>query len=224
MNIAVSQSRAPEQVAPAGDFCAPQIARIELFETMAAAEPYWRRLESGAALSTAYQRFDLLAAWQRHVGSGSHVKPAIVVGFGRDGEPLFLWPFGHMHKGPVTLMGFLGSKHSNFNLGLWRRDILPSMGEDAIRSILHGLRDQVDVVALCNQPLSWDGAGNPFALLPHQPSADISACLSLPPAAAQPMQHPLSGSMRSRLRNKERKLQRLPGYRYIQAATDADVD
>ena len=54
MNIAVSQSRAPEQVAPAGAFCAPQIARIELFETMAAAEPFWRRLEDGAAFATAY--------------------------------------------------------------------------------------------------------------------------------------------------------------------------
>ena len=30
--------------------------------------------------------------------------------------------------------------------------------------------------------------------------------------------------MRSRLRTKERKLQKLAGYRYIQAATAADID
>jgi CelD/BcsL family acetyltransferase involved in cellulose biosynthesis len=213
MNIAVSQARDRDQLTLAGGFGAPKIARVELFETMAASEPFWRRLENGTALATAYQRFDLLAAWQQHVGSRSHVTPAIVVAFGQDGEPLFLWPFGHMRKGPVTLMGFLGSKHSNFNLGLWRRDILPSIEGEIIQSILHKFEHQVDVVALCNQPLSWDGAGNPFALLPHQPSADISACLSLPPAAAQPIRRVLSGSMHSRLRNKERKLQRLPGYR-----------
>jgi Acetyltransferase (GNAT) domain len=34
----------------------------------------------------------------------------------------------------------------------------------------------------------------------------------------------LSTSMRSRLRNKERKLQRVPGYRYVHARDDAEID
>ena len=103
--------------------------------------------------------------------------PAIVVAFGKDGAPLFLWPFGHMRKGPVTLMGFLGSKHSNFNLGLWRRDILPSIGEETIQSILHRFEHQVDVVALCNQPLSWDAlrALAPSALGRHQRMPELAA-------------------------------------------------
>jgi CelD/BcsL family acetyltransferase involved in cellulose biosynthesis len=224
MNIAVNHLRSPEQVARANALGRLNIARIEVFDTLVGAEPFWRRLENGGALATAYQRFDLLAAWQLHVGSRSEVTPFIVVGFGADGEPLFLWPFGHMRKGPLTLMGFLGSKHSNFNTGLWRRDILPTIGENDIRPILHGFKDYVDVVVLCNQPLSWEGASNPFALLSHQPSPDISACLSLPQSATQPINAVLSRSMRSRLRNKERRLQKLPGYRYIKADAAGDID
>ena len=146
-----------------------------------------------------------------------------MVGFDGDGEPVFLWPFGRMRKGPFTIVGFLGSKHANFNLGLWRRDILPSIGEHEIRCILQKLKN-VDLVALCNQPLSWDGARNPFALLPNQLSADISACLMLPQASAPAIDAVLSTSMRSRLRNKERKLQKLPGYRYLRATTVEDID
>jgi CelD/BcsL family acetyltransferase involved in cellulose biosynthesis len=81
------------------------------------------------------------------------------------------------------------------------------------------------MIGLCNQPLTWDGAANPFALLPRQPAADMSARQSLLPHSRDPaINQILSTSMRSRLRNKERKLQRLPGYRYVHARDDAEID
>ena len=82
-------------------------------------------------------------------------------------------------------------------------------------------KHDVDLVALFNQPLTWDSVPNPFSLLPHQTSVDTSARLSLHRTT---MNDVLSSSMRSRLRSKERKLQVLSGYRYLQAATDEDID
>jgi CelD/BcsL family acetyltransferase involved in cellulose biosynthesis len=224
MDIAITYHPARDQGTPAGMRGAVTTARVEVFDTMAAAEPIWRKLENGHALSTSYQRFDLLAAWQRHVGARSGITPFIIAGFDQVGEPLFLWPFGHTRKGPLKLIRYLGSKHSNFNLGLWQRDIIPTIGEDDIHGILQDLKNDVDLVILCNQPLSWDGMSNPFALLPHQASVDMSACLNLQSKGRQPINEVLSTSMRSRLRNKERKLQKLRGYRYIQAATAEDID
>jgi CelD/BcsL family acetyltransferase involved in cellulose biosynthesis len=200
-----------------------RIARVEVLEDMARAEPAWRRLENGSALATAYQRFDLLAAWQQHVGARSGITPFIVIGSDRSEQPLFLWPFGLTRKGPLRIARFLGSKHSNFNLGLWRRDVLPLIGEDDIRSIWRELRTDIDLLVLCNQPLTWHGASNPFLLLPHQASVDMSARLSLR-GLPTPIDRILSNSMRSRLRNKERKLAKQRGYRYIQAATAEDID
>src|SRR5689334_9812583 len=130
MSLAVRAASAEEQISSARLFSGPDLARLEVLHTMTAAEPSWRWLENGPALSTPYQRFELLAAWQRHVGTRSGVEPAIVVGFDPQGQPLFVWPFGRMRKGPLTIMGFLGSKHANFNLPLWRRDFLASTGKD----------------------------------------------------------------------------------------------
>jgi hypothetical protein len=90
MNVAVRCERGVEQLTHAGDLNTPVIARLEVFDTMARAEPSWRALENGSLLATAYQRFDLLSAWHRHVGASSGITPFIVVGFNRAGEPLFL--------------------------------------------------------------------------------------------------------------------------------------
>jgi CelD/BcsL family acetyltransferase involved in cellulose biosynthesis len=224
MDIAISYLRARDQVTPAGIRGAVKIARVEVLDTMAAAEPIWRRIENGRSLSTSYQRFDLLSAWQQHVGARIGITPFIIAGFDHVGEPQFLWPFGHARKGPIKLIRFLGSKHSNFNLGLWRHDILPTIGEGDIRDILQALRSDVDLVILCNQPLSWDGTINPFLLLPHQASVDMSTRLNLQRNARHPIDKVPTTSMRSRLRKKKRKLKKLRGYRYIQAATAGDID
>jgi len=178
-------------------------------------------------LATSYQRFDLLAAWQRHVGARSGVTPFIVAGLDRAGEPAFLWPFGRKQMGPLGLVQFLGSKHANFNVGLWRRDVAAAMAAPDMENIVgriaaagHG----ADVLALYRLPASWNGVGNPFTLLPHQESVDISARLSLAVPFEDLIGSVLSSSMRGRLRTKERRLERLPGYRYVRASNENEID
>ena len=48
-----------------------------------------------------------------------------------------------------------------------------------------GAAHGIDAFALLRQPVSWDGVGNPFALLPHQPSADECSRLTLHGTGAQ---------------------------------------
>src|SRR6202163_223605 len=129
MSIAVNYRTGQENITPACSPCAGWIARVEVFDDMAAAEPFWRSLEREDAWATPYQRFDLLAAWQHHVGARKGIVPFIVIGFDVAGRPLFLWPFGRKRVGPITVAGFLGSKHASFNIGLWRRDLAAAIGE-----------------------------------------------------------------------------------------------
>jgi CelD/BcsL family acetyltransferase involved in cellulose biosynthesis len=227
MEVAVSYHLDQEQTVPASPRSAEKVVRVDVFEDMMSAEPFWRRLESGRSLATPYQRFDLLSAWQYHVGARIGVTPFIIVGFDDASEPVFLWPFGRTRQGPLKVLRFLGSKHANFNVGLWRRDSLATIGGHDLRGIFDGLAasgHDIDLVALFCQPLVWDGVPNPFGLLPHQASVDMSARLSLDRPTKNAFNDGLSPSMRTRLRAKERKLQALPGYRYLQAATDEDVD
>ena len=145
---------------------------------MAAAEPFWRRLEAGRALATPYQRFDLLAAWQHHVGARGGVTPFMVTGFDAAASRCSSGRWPHPQRGRCTLVKFLGSKHANFNGGLWRRDVASAISAQDIRGIFERIAScghRVDLLALYSQPLGWDGIANPFALLPHQSSVDISA-------------------------------------------------
>jgi predicted ABC-type sugar transport system permease subunit len=61
----------PIRSVPAGVRSTPamdrQVARVEIFNTMAAAEPHWRALEHADSLATPYQRYDFLKLWQRHL-------------------------------------------------------------------------------------------------------------------------------------------------------------
>jgi CelD/BcsL family acetyltransferase involved in cellulose biosynthesis len=225
MNVAVSCH--PEDVSPAQLRQVRAIDKVEVFQDMAGAEPFWRRLEAGRALTTPYQRFDLLAAWQRHVGARAGLRPFIVIGFDSAGEPAFLWPFGRNELGPLAVVKFLGSKHANFNVGLWRRDIINTIGPDDIRGIFDRIvagGHRVDLAALFSQPLSWEEFTNPLLLLPHQAAVDIGARQHLNSPADKVIADVLSASTRARLRSKERNLQKLAGYRYIQAASGADID
>ena len=77
------------------------------------------------------------------------------------------------------------------------------------------------MLGLTRQPQRWLDLQNPFALLPHQASANDCPLLTMTPDA--PPQSRISNSLRRRLKGKERKLQTLPGYRSYLAAEDADI-
>jgi CelD/BcsL family acetyltransferase involved in cellulose biosynthesis len=225
MSIAVNYHAGQENIESDCLPCAGRIERVAVFDDMTAAEPFWRALERDGAWATPYQRFDLLAGWQRHVGARKGIVPFIVIGFDVAGRPLFLWPFGRKQMGPFRVAGFLGSKHASFNLGLWRRDLAGAIGAGDIHSLLTRIASRdapVDVLTLYSQPLSWAGVANPFALLPRQLSAEDGASLNLDAAAG--IEAAVSPGIRSRLRIKEKKLKKLAGYGYVQPTSAAEID
>jgi CelD/BcsL family acetyltransferase involved in cellulose biosynthesis len=227
MSIAVNCHPGQENVSPICLPCAGRIVRVEVLDDMQAAEPFWRALERDDAWATPYQRFDLLAAWQHHVGVRKGIVPFIVIGFDAAGQPLFLWPLGRKRVGPITLAGFLGSKHASYNIGLWRRDLAAAISASEIRNLMARIAahrsNRVDLLALHSQPLNWASLANPFGLLPRQLSAEDGACLHIT-SPTHGIEGAVSPAVQSRLRGKERKLKKLAGYRYIQAMSAADID
>uniref|UniRef100_Q07MQ1 BioF2-like acetyltransferase domain-containing protein n=1 Tax=Rhodopseudomonas palustris (strain BisA53) TaxID=316055 RepID=Q07MQ1_RHOP5 len=203
---------------------ASRIARVEVLREIAAAEAIWRALERPEHLSTPFQRFDLLAAWQRHVGSHKGLAPFIVVVRDAEANPLALLPLAVERRHGVRVARFLGGKHTTFNMPLWRRDFAPCAGQADLAALLAGLRGQpepIDVLALTQQPARWRDIANPMALLPHQPSVNGCPLLALTPGA--PPTDRISNSFRRRLRGKEKKLQALPGFGSRIAASEAEI-
>jgi CelD/BcsL family acetyltransferase involved in cellulose biosynthesis len=182
------------------------LARVEVFHRFSDAEPHWRTLARSGALATAYQRYDFLALWQRHLGEAESVTPLILVGFDAAGAPLVLLPLGVRRRGALRIAGFLGGKHANFNLGLWRRDFAGAVDRDMVARLLAALEGMVDALVLLNQPLDWEGTPNPMACWPHHPSPSMGHSGALLPDFDALMRERVSSSTRRKIRKKGENL------------------
>ena len=200
-----------------------RIAQVEVIEDMAAAEPHWRALEAGPNLSTPYQRFDFLNPWQRHIGAAAGITPSIVIGLNASGSPLFLWPFGRRMLAGLRVVEFLGAKHANFNMGLWRRDVAALIEADDLHAALARLSGRADLLRLTSQPLTWAGTTNPFALLPHQRSANYGFSGTLIPDFDALLRAHTNSATRKKMRKKERALASYGAVSFRQAHDPDDM-
>lgn len=202
---------------------AQAVARVDVFDSFCAIEREWRALETGQT-ATPYQRFDFVAAWQDNVGVRLGVRAAPVVAYDADNRVVMVLPLVVRSIGPLHIGCFPGGKHANFNMPLWRRDFAAAASRDDVQDILTLLKQckpQLDALVLNQQPMDWNGATNPFAHLARQPSANECPLLTIDPKAPDAR---TGGTFRRKLNGKERKLQALPGYRYVVARTEADAN
>ncbi|MET0970163.1 MAG: GNAT family N-acetyltransferase [Tardiphaga sp.] len=203
---------------------AARIARVEVFHDFAAAEAMWRAFDADQ-LSTPYQSYAFQSAWQTHVGAREGLRPYIVVGYDAAQRPLLLLPLVVGRENGMRVACYPGGKHVTFNMPLLARDFAATATRADLDALLHGLRqqpDKVDVLALMRQPQHWLGIANPMALLPHQASTNDCPVLKLLPGQAP--NDRIGNSFRKRLKTKEAKYKNLPGYRYFQARSPAEID
>jgi CelD/BcsL family acetyltransferase involved in cellulose biosynthesis len=202
---------------------ADRIASVEILHDLAAAETVWRGLEGRQQFSTPYQRFDFLEPWQRQVGARERAQPFIVIAYDGERRPLLLLPLALRHEHGVRIAGFMGGKHATFNMALWDRDFAATATRADLDALISAISEQsgADVLALTQQPRHWRDLPNPMSLLPNQPCANDCPLMTIVPA--EPPTARISASFRRRLKGKERKLQTLSGYRYLVAATDAEI-
>jgi CelD/BcsL family acetyltransferase involved in cellulose biosynthesis len=215
---AAMQSRTAE--APARSK-ASGIVDVDIVDDLGTAEPVWRAFEEPGHLSTPYQRFDLLGAWQRSVGAQEGARPFIVIARDAERRPLALLPLALRQGHGLRTACFMGGKHTTFNMGLWNAEFAAHAVAADLDALLAGLRDHADVLALTQQPTRWRDQQNPLALLPRQSA--INGCPLLEMEPGGPPASRISNSFRRRLKSKEKKLQTLAGYRYHRAVSDADV-
>jgi CelD/BcsL family acetyltransferase involved in cellulose biosynthesis len=215
---AAMQSRTAESPARSK---ASRIAHVDLISDIAETEAVWRALEEPGHLFTPYQRFDLLGSWARSVGEREGARPCVVIARDAEQTPLALLPLALRQGHGVRTACFMGGKHTTFNMGLWNAEFAAQAVTADLDVLFAPLHDQVDVLALTQQPKRWHDQQNPFALLPQQ--STINGCPLLAMEPGGPPASRISNSFRRRLKSKEKKLQALAGYRYHLATTDADV-
>ncbi len=118
---------------------------------------------------------------------------------------------------------FLGGKHANFNMALWRSDVAAHLEAGNVKAVLARLGREADLLKLINQPLTWGGATNPFALLPHQRAANYAFSGGLIPDFDALLRARTNAAARKKMRKKERTLAGYGAVRFERAEGQRDV-
>jgi CelD/BcsL family acetyltransferase involved in cellulose biosynthesis len=106
---------------------------------LAAVESEWRRFEQIAAC-TAFQTFDWLSAWHRHIGARKGVIPLIVVASFTSGETAFILPLAVEPKRTVRRLCWLGQELCDYTAPLLAPDFWQRVTPDRFRGIWQELR------------------------------------------------------------------------------------
>jgi len=225
MNALICPAHVEARVVRSDVVAANRVARIDVFDDLQTTEPIWRALEGDGALATPYQRYDWILSWQTHIGARNGITPFLVVGREFDGTPIFLWPLGTRRVGPITIAGFLGGKHTNFNSALWRRDLAATLSAAELNRILKltKMAARVDLLVLTNQPKSWDGVANPFLKLTHQASPSHGLRGRLAPDFEALLRERLNRTARRKWRQKQAALAAHGPIRFWRVETVTDV-
>ncbi|PLX39324.1 MAG: hypothetical protein C0606_02010 [Hyphomicrobiales bacterium] len=201
-----------------------QAVSVHVTDTFDAAREAWLALEA-TGLFTAYQRYEWISSWHRHVGAASGVEPRIVT-VEKDGRPVLVLPFGLTRGQLGTIIRFLGGTHANYNLGLFDRDFMAEIDATTLFDILKRVGaadDQIDLIHLCNQPHVWQGQRNPFSLLPNHPAANNAFATTLMPDFDALLKERRGSRGRKKLRWQKNALKDVGGYRFIRATTVAEA-
>jgi CelD/BcsL family acetyltransferase involved in cellulose biosynthesis len=139
---------------------------LRLFNTMAAAEPAWRRLEEHAVL-TPYQRFDWIAGWLKACG-GAHRLAILVIE--QAGDPVALLPLEIDRRLGLRQASMAGTAMGNADFMVVRPGAAARLTRDVLAGFFAEARKQagIDFIALFNQPESWTGVENPLLGFAHQ--------------------------------------------------------
>ncbi|WP_350334486.1 GNAT family N-acetyltransferase [Coralliovum pocilloporae] len=172
---------------------------LYLSDSTSSLEYLWHDFQKTAVM-TPYQQFGWMDAWLNTIGAEQNIEAAIVTGFDNHGIA-FILPLCIKRRGPFRVLNWIGGKHTNYNMGLYRRDVMSRLSAQDICQLLKIISQngtRIDVVQLQNQPKSWNGLDNPFAAVPYSDAPSIALSVDL----SSGFQHYFETVVRKRARKK----------------------
>lgn len=181
--------------------------KLQIYDDPSVIAGAWMTLEA-TALGTVFQSYGWVSSWCRTAAGPMGEEPVIACWSDQNG-PAIIWPMALTRWGGFRILTWLGQGYTNYNMGLYRDGIAGSI--DAARlymmeTELARLVPRAVAFHLIDQPVVWNGFPNPHALLPHDPSANISYEMPLQVEPEALFRSALSKDTRRRLERLERRL------------------
>ena len=147
-------------------------ADLSIHTDLSAVEDEWRRFERNADC-TAFQSFDWLSTWQRHIGRRQGITPVIAVGRYAGGETAFILPLAVEPRMSGRRLCWLGQNLCDYTGPLLARDFAAcvsrdrflQMWRDGLALIRRDPRTRYDWIELEKMPYRVGRQANPFTYL-----------------------------------------------------------
>jgi CelD/BcsL family acetyltransferase involved in cellulose biosynthesis len=190
--------RAPSSVRP--------ITEAALFDAVAPTRSVWREIYL-KGVATPYQSDSFCDTWLKTIGRAKGYRPLIVVVRNEAGYASAVLPLVVAHRGGLRIAEFIGGKHANFHMGVFRAGLKPDAA--ALRETLKraGRQAKIDAFFFVNQPREWRGAANPLAVLFAQSSPSNAHSTEFPEGFALWLKARYSNSAQKKLAKKARRLE-----------------
>ena len=147
--------------------------RLSVHGDLEALEYTWRAFEERADC-TVFQSFGWLSAWQRHIGRGKGVLPAVVIGRDAAGGILFLLPLSVEPRRLARCLTWLGTGINDYNAPLLAPDFSRALGPRALASLWPRILERIqrerdlrfDLIHFERMPRRVGRQANPFLDMP----------------------------------------------------------
>ncbi|HEV2513093.1 GNAT family N-acetyltransferase [Bosea sp. (in: a-proteobacteria)] len=221
---APSPSAAP---APRRDAEACRWARVVVGSDLAALEADWRALEADA-LVTPYQAYDWVHPFATTIGRAEGMDFRFVRVEDGQGDLLALFPLVVTRRLGTRFAEFIGGKHANYHMALYRPDFAEALDAAAAQQLLQEIGAAIggiDALFLINQPTAWQGISNPPARLAAGQSPSRAYKLALEPGDCEgTLRRSMSKHARKKMTTKRNRFAEFGPSELVQARSDAEIE
>jgi D-aspartate ligase len=208
----------------------PPRLNIRIFSELGAVEAEWRQFER-AADCTAFQSFDWLATWQKHVGARRGARPVIAVAHFAGGDIAFILPLCVMRRHLARQLCWLAQDLNDYNAPLLAPDFSQRVAPEDFLAAWQELQVQMqcepllrcDWIEFEKMPQTVGGQTNPFMHLGVTPNRSNAHLAHLGQDWEEFYAAKRSGATRRRDRSKRRHMEQFGDIRFMTAADCADA-
>lgn len=202
-------------------------ARIIVSGDLAALEADWRALEADA-LVTPYQAYDWVRPFVTTIGRAEEMDFRFVRIEDSQGALLALFPLVVARRFGTRFAEFIGGKHANYHMALYRPDFAEALDATAAQQLLREIGAAIggiDALFLINQPTAWRGIANPPARLAAGQSPSRAYKLALEPGDCDgTLRRSMSKHARKKMTTKRNRFAEFGPSELVQARSDAEIE
>ncbi len=208
----------------------PPKLSYHIYGDLAAVENDWRRFER-LADCTAFQTFDWLASWHRHIGRREGVRLAIIVGRYGDDEIAFIMPLCVTPERLARRLCWLGQELCDYNAPLLATDFSQRVTREGFLALWRELQAQMqcdpllryDWIEFEKMPQKVGAQLNPFTYLRVTPNPSGAHLTHLAEDWEKFYSAKRSSATRRRDRTKRRHMSAYGEIRFVNASAPDDT-